>query len=378
MDSRALDRTRGVEPANPYEDGDAFVSWLRTPSDVGPPRVSRYLESVWAERADLRAAFRTLAEPDEFLHWALQHGVADGGVPVEMLPDTDALARPPHDLDGIRATAASAPERPTGINVAGYFASENGVGEGARLLVSVLREANIPHSLVGYTETVSRQKDPFGHQVSDSADNSVNVVCVNADEFVRFARGAGRALFDGRPTVGLWFWEVEKFPGEMTEAARYVDEIWTGSQHASAALRTALRDASEQRGDPALDVPVFTFPLPIVPPQAPTHDRAALGLPEDAFIFLFAFSFPSVVARKNPFGLIDAFTRAFEPGEGPILLIKSSHGEHNLPELERLRAAAAGRSDIIVRDGVVDRADRRASCTHATRTSRCTAPKVSA
>ena len=234
--------------------------------------------------------------------------MTDGGIPVEMLPDAEALARPPRDLAGIRASTPSVHAHPTGVNVAGYFASENGVGEGARLLVSVLRHADIRHSLVGYTETVSRQRDPFGHPAASAADNSVNVVCVNADEFVRFARGAGRSLFDGRPTVGLWFWEVEKFPSEMTEAARYVDEIWTGSQHASAALRTALRQASAERNDPALDVPVFTFPLPIVAPQPPAFDRATLGLPTDTFLFLFAFSFPSVVARKNPFGLIEAFT----------------------------------------------------------------------
>jgi len=43
--------------------------------------------------------------------------------------------------------------------------------------------------------------------------------------------------------------------------------------------------------------------------------RDELGLPE-GFLFLFSFDHNSVFERKNPLGLIDAFTRAFEPGAG--------------------------------------------------------------
>ena len=50
----------------------------------------------------------------------------------------------------------------------------------------------------------------------------------------------------------------------------------------------------------------------------PQIDRRRLGLP-DAFTFLFVFDFLSVFERKNPLGLIEAFTKAFTPGEGPVL-----------------------------------------------------------
>src|SRR5262249_52403809 len=77
--------------------------------------------------------------------------------------------------------------------------------------------------------------------------------------------------------------------------------------------------------------------------------RSDLRLPP-GFMFLFVFDLFSIVERKNPFGLITAFTRAFQPGEGPILVIKTINGHLRLNDLERVRAAAAGRPDIAIVD----------------------------
>ena len=354
LDRRSRDcyRDGDEEPPNPFLDGDAFMAWLRAPAIGGPQRVSRYLESVWRDRPDLKSVYPRLDEPDGLLLWARLYGHSDAGMAIELIPDDEAAAPPPESLAAIRAERGLPSPRPFGVNVVGHFAAESGVGESARLLVSALRAGRIPHELVGYVETVARQGDPFGGHESNEATQDVNIVCINADELTPFVHGPGRTLFDGRPTVGLWMWEVDEFPPSMAAAARYVDEVWMGSAHSAEAVRAAV------------DVPVFTFPLPVVPLDAPTLSRADLKLPADAFVFLFAFSFHSVVERKNPFALIDAFTRAFAPNEGPRLVIKSIHGDRNLPQLERLRAAAAHRDDIEIRDGVVSRAEH-ASLVHA-------------
>jgi glycosyltransferase involved in cell wall biosynthesis len=75
-----------------------------------------------------------------------------------------------------------------------------------------------------------------------------------------------------------------------------------------------------------------------------------LSLP-DAFVFLFSFDLLSVLERKNPLGLIKAFTAAFSDGEGPTLVIKTINGDKRCLEMEKLRYAARGRSDIILMDG---------------------------
>ena len=78
----------------------------------------------------------------------------------------------------------------------------------------------------------------------------------------------------------------------------------------------------------------------------------------DGFTFLFIFDFFSTLQRKNPLGLIEAFTRAFEPGEGPQLLLKSFNGDYKPERLAQLREAAAGRPDIHIVDRFVSEAER--------------------
>src|SRR5262249_15651963 len=81
--------------------------------------------------------------------------------------------------------------------------------------------------------------------------------------------------------------------------------------------------------------------------------RAQLGLP-DGFVFLFSFDFHSVYDRKNPEGLIAAYTRAFEPDDGATLVIKSINGAPHPSDLQRLRFAARRRPDIVLIDDYVD------------------------
>src|SRR5204863_7398170 len=103
-------------------------------------------------------------------------------------------------------------------------------------------------------------------------------------------------------------------------------------------------------------VPVVHVTVPVtVPPFAP-KPRAELGLP-DGFLFLFSFDYNSGFARKNPLGLIDAFTRAFDPGEGAALGIKAINGERH-PEARRaVTEAAAADPDVHLVDHYFSRAD---------------------
>jgi glycosyltransferase involved in cell wall biosynthesis len=139
----------------------------------------------------------------------------------------------------------------------------------------------------------------------------------------------------------VWFWEVEDFPELFHGAFNYVDEIWVASDF----MRETFLKVSPK--------PVFKFRLPVLTPQVdPSLSRSDLNLP-DRFIFLFSFDFLSVLERKNPLGLIKAFTGAFSNGEGPVLFIKTINGDKRRLEMEKLRYAARGRSDIILMDGYI-------------------------
>jgi glycosyltransferase involved in cell wall biosynthesis len=58
----------------------------------------------------------------------------------------------------------------------------------------------------------------------------------------------------------------------------------------------------------------------------------------------------SVMKRKNPIGLIDAFIRAFAEGSGARLVIKAINGDKRPEEREQLLATAARHADVTVID----------------------------
>jgi glycosyltransferase involved in cell wall biosynthesis/2-polyprenyl-3-methyl-5-hydroxy-6-metoxy-1,4-benzoquinol methylase len=325
---------KAPEPPDPFDesDPDAFLRWLNTPDEKGPPRVSRYLHQLYRNRVDLQVGFPDIhgADASRYLEWVRRDGVVQARIPSPLLPPPPAAAPPSSGTESRSLTE--------GVNIAGYFRSELGIGEAARLLVSALKAARIPYSTITNGETLSRQSHEFENHPAGVAAYDINVLCVNADMTPRFARRAGPELFQGRYTAGYWFWEIERFPPALHAAFDVVDEVWAATDFVAAAVRTAGGK------------PVFTVPVPVPAPRcSPGITRARLGLP-DRFLFLLSFDFLSIMERKNPVGLIRAFRSAFAAGEGPVLLLKSINGHLRLNDLERLRDEAGGRPDVLIVD----------------------------
>jgi len=335
----AYELGEGPEPPNPFhpDTADRFIEWLNEP--VAPrlgPTVSRYLYSIYRDRPDVQRAFPDLTGDDVkvFFDWVRRDGVAQHSIPSLLIPSA------PTDNGGGRGGLSYVPaSRLTeGVNIVGYFRAELGVGEAGRALTSAIEAAGIPHSTLTYDLTLSRKNHPFVERGERGAPYDINVLCINADQTPAFVRQAGPAFFEGRYTAGYWFWELDRFPGSMHAAFDHVDEVWTATSFVAGGIRAIGRR------------PVYTIPLPVVVPRvAPEVTRVSLGLPS-AFMFLFVFDFFSVLERKNPLGLIRAFDRAFRPGEGPVLVLKTINGNRELTRLEQLRAAAAGRDDILIVD----------------------------
>jgi hypothetical protein len=194
--------------------------------------------------------------------------------------------------------------RSGGVNVVGYVNETSGLGEVARLLIATLHRGGIPYAVVPVGPRSLRARLRRPEPVYDT-----NLVCVNAKYLPALVESTGRSFLQQRRAIGFWWWEVDRFPPEMGLASHLVDEIWVGSDHVKGAIEAMVSK------------PVHTFPLPIVrPPVAPIR-RADLGIPDRRFAFAFSFSFWSVFERKNPLGLIEAFSRAFAPDEGPVLVL---------------------------------------------------------
>lgn len=325
--------------AGPFTtDGSAaFLRWL----GEADPRaeaggVARVLVHLWEDQEALQRAYPNLQDATDragFLGWAAQHGAQQLGVPAAAVPD-------------LRDETERHERAPLGVNIAGYFQSESGVGEAARRMVGALDAARIPVlPIQGDIVPPTRRGHAFGSTALEAASFDVNLVCVNADGLPRFASEAGPRFFDGRYTIGLWWWELPTFPDRYLESADHVDEIWVGSRYVQDAIA------------PAVPVPVVRMPLPVVAPSVAAVPRAELGVPE-GFLVLFVFDFHSVMERKNPLGLITAFRRAFPPGSGASLVIKTINGEHHPAAARRLAEAAAEHEDVHLVERFLSAAER--------------------
>ena len=134
---------------------------------------------------------------------------------------------------------------PFGVNVVGYFRSEVGTGEAARQVVSALDAEQIPVMPIhGQTIPLSRQGHSYTTGTPEDAAFPLNLICMNADMLPEFARQAGEEFFAERYSIGLWFWEIENFPGAL---ARFVLAA-RGGVGADGARRLGARAARHGAG----------------------------------------------------------------------------------------------------------------------------------
>ncbi len=229
-----------------------------------------------------------------------------------------------------------------GINAAGYFKAELGLGESGRLFLAVAEAAGEKLATYSVGAHFNRQEHPFEDLGGGQFPYDLNVFCVNGDK----ARALAAELapeFGNRYTVGLWAWELAEFPPYMQDGFQFVDEVWAVSRFTADAIR-----AVSPR-------PVYVLPPPVVvPEQSEPADLASFGLPAAPFMFLFVFDFHSTIDRKNPLGLIEAFKKAVPTGAGPILVIKSINGYRVPEELNRLRAAVTKAPGVYLMEDYLD------------------------
>jgi glycosyltransferase involved in cell wall biosynthesis len=323
------------------EGAQEFFDWLNEPAleAATPIPVSRFWFDVYQERKDLQIVFPDLVKDvEEFYRWIDGYGHEMGDIR-GLMPESDEIETA-LTTDGALSIDAR-DDGPWGVNVAGFLQSELGIGEAARGLISGLDAARVPVLPVhGDWRPSSRQEHVYAMFDTDAAEFPINIVCVNADVLSHWAAQAGKGFFDGRYTIGFWWWEVLAFPPEWLPAFDLVDEVWVATQHVADALM------------PVSSVPITKVVMPVSAPAFTRHSRHELGLPE-GFLFLFLFDHHSIFERKNPLATIEAFKRAFPAGSGASLVVKSINHDHHLPAHEKLLLAASEHPDVHIIDRYV-------------------------
>jgi glycosyltransferase involved in cell wall biosynthesis len=315
---------------------EEFYAWLAQPAPEGAAYgINRLCWLVREAQPQLREGYPTLDDADQaagYIGWLHAYGTEPGTLPSELVPPLS-----PRQQIEQRARLASAP---WGVNVAGYFRSELGVGQAARLTVAALDTVEVTLLPVhGRSVPSSRQEHEFTSLDADAARFPVNLVCVNADGLPGFREEVGERFFAERYTIGMWWWEVSSFPDAMRGSFSLLDEVWVGSEHVAGALMQSS------------PVPVYRVTLPVLLPHIERSDRGQLGLPLEGALFLFMFDYHSVFERKNPLAVVEAFKRAFPPGSGAALALKCTNSADDPSNHARLRAAVDGHPDIHLLEG---------------------------
>jgi glycosyltransferase involved in cell wall biosynthesis len=324
---------------------EELYAWLSAPAATGAAfGINRLCQIVCDLHPELRDAYPNLDHDHHafgLIEWIHEHGVREGTLPAAVVPPPSMK-----DLEVARRRNALAVN--FGVNVAGYFTAELGVGEAARLLVVALDAVDVPLlPVVPPTPLPSRVHHPYAVVPATAAAYPVNLIAVNAGGLRHFHDDVGMAYFENRHNIGVWWWELDTFPDEWRSAFALLDEIWVGTEHVARALT------------PVSPVPVRTVRFPIVAPSVAALPRDVLGL-EDEFLFLGIFDHLSVVERKNPLGTIAAFAAAFPPDSGALMLLKSVNAEHDPEGGERLRAVAARHPHVRLLEGYLSPADMHA------------------
>jgi glycosyltransferase involved in cell wall biosynthesis len=349
--------------------GDAatqFLCWAvaerRIPGEFVPPEaatvlnapgsrgarwgVTRLLEHIYRLRPDLQQAFPELDGEDgrAFVDWAIatigsEYGLSAHFLPADHPPEAGTVPEP----DVHAAGASSSPQAAWGVNVLGLMRAELGIGAATRLLADGLEAAEVPVLRRPLGEFVLGERegtDTVAQRVqADAEPYRFNLVGLNGPELA--AVRSELEPYGAAYTIGSWWWEVhDSLPEGWLPGSLMLDEVWVASDHIVEALT------------PFIPIPVTKVTLPVIPISAPTIPRAELGLP-DGFLFLFVFDYFSTLPRKNPLGVIKAFKRAFPPGSGAKLVLKSINGDHAPAKRELIRGMIGDHPDVVMIDGLV-------------------------
>ena len=275
-------------------------------------------------------ALRTLPLRDRFYAgaWWLRHGplkrLLRRSLPRQRPFFSEEVEPVPLSKQQLRPTSPDFSE--TGINVVGWVTARTGVGEACRGTVAALERNGIPNAVWGLKHPALESNGEIFGREDPELPYSVTLFHVNADMMALVAAGIPLSCCQPHYRIGYWFWELSHFPVHFSTCFQHVDEVWAPTRFCQRAYEVLS------------PVPVRWMPPAVRPVRTRYGDRKALGLPEGAFVFFFAFDAMSIPERKNPFALLQAFEKLLARVRQPVhLLIKVSHGDEQRELLTNLR-----------------------------------------
>ena len=227
-------------------------------------------------------------------------------------------------------------ERPVvAVNAIGSWAATTGLTEAARRCVGGLLDAGVEVAIEDFDYGAPRDPRRFTDRLRAlprGRPHDVDLWFLNVNEFPLVTDVYLRPRARPRRVVVYWHWEQVSVSPELRDQFERVDEIWVSSSFVAETFRRCTTR------------PIQVVPCVVEPVANPALARADFGLPEEACLFFFHFDVASTVARKNPFGVIEAYRRAFTPDEraGRVQLVMKTINLGRHREAQRALLAAVG------------------------------------
>jgi len=369
------------------------IDQLHTPAGFPPTgegeAISNLMHLIWRARPDLQAAFDLRRERgrERFIRWYREAAPREFRMPALIPVDGRIHAAPSNLLYDMKAVAEraarfgqwlplpvrrrllrgwtragialsvrgvgrgkeAAPQPPQpGVNLVGYANGLLSLGEHMRMTATAFETVGCDIAFVDYRNGARDRRQVAAERVTVAESNrfSVNLFHINADQMLNAYCHFGHGFFQQRYNIGFWAWELDVFPEGWVPAIDFLDEIWAPSRFVQQAVgRTTGR-------------PVTLMPQCVELPAFTRRSRAHFGLPDDAFLFIFAFDFLSYIDRKNPIAAIRAFKEAFPAAaEKAGLVLKVMNGDPRDARWQAMEAEIAGDARIVLINEAMSRAE---------------------
>lgn len=209
-----------------------------------------------------------------------------------------------------------------GVNVIGFFSGHFGLAETTRLFVTALKKQSIPYSLISADSlTPGRGEIAHDYTFENKGKYATNLFCTNFNSISSFVKKMGLHHVKNHYNISTCFWETNVVPIDLLKDMECLDEIWVSSHYTKDILSSNI------------SLPVHHIPHPLqLKDISKSSSKADFGL-DNKFTFLFCFDFFSVLRRKNPNAVIEAFRKAFPNRNDVQLVIKSQNGQYHKSDL---------------------------------------------
>ncbi|MGB8452458.1 MAG: glycosyltransferase family 4 protein [Anaerocolumna sp.] len=233
-----------------------------------------------------------------------------------------------------------------GINLIGNIKAETGLGQSFRLVTDEINISDYKFTILNYSQLGSSldKNEQWNHKVSTDLPYNVNLIHINPHELGLAFTQLHKSVWDYRYNIAFWLWEIEEFPDEWVPCFNCLDEIWTPSEFISQSIRKKT------------NLPVKTIPYCVSVKIQKNPSRKYFNLPEEQFLFLTMYDHNSIVERKNPIAVINAFKKAFDSSNTKVgLVIKINNTTKD--DLRMIETAMKGYSNYYIMTETFSKAD---------------------